>query len=539
MENLKAKIVEAYQCCKKSSLGVDLANLGSELKKLIPEFSPKTYGEERFAPLLQRFPESFNIIRDDSVAPPRYFAQLTSGQDNQIRNEKTSTLAQNKAEQDSGHGKSGIVAELRDDKRFGLIAESTPPSDLPNGRRLFFYNAISELDLHYIIMLYAAGKRDISVSYSLFPSTNKNNPYDIAGNVQCTSISLNMRKRMSLELRSWCFFPEQQAILESLASKEFTLPEEWSFSGDTQPHQILWSYLRHTFKKLQMEKIAKLEELYRRGQTNETFDSIHNVGIGYSPDYKLAAFNTGLVNYSYEPVIAVFEANDPYRYQPYKFKGFCIRGEKALGKEVQTEIFGELNRAKYFSAVSDCIYLDPEVEVQGNWAHIIVDGISRGRFPDEFIFDNCASALRALSINTETLGWDDLKRIADFIENEETKKTHNNIKGRLESALKLALKRVTWNFKTAIPVWYPKAQKINLLLPLALIDDRTPDVALVVEQIQQADGKGRTNINYTAHTIYTLDMAYNNSRLVCKPDSDWLVPQSISTQRQSDSFEDS
>lgn len=536
MENLKAKLIEAYNSCKQASLGVDIANLGNSLKKIMPEFHPKNYGEEKLAPLLQRLPETFHLTKDDSIHPPRYFAQLSSSTNS---NSSNSMISSKTATEQAGNAKLGMVAELRDEKRYGLITENNPPSDLPNGRRIFFYNQINELDLHYITMLYAAGKRDISVNYSLFPSSNKNNPYDIAGNVQCLEITQDMRKRMSLELRSWCFFQDQQTILETLASKKFTLPEEWSFSGDAQPHQILWSYLRHTFKKLQMEKIDRLEELYRRGQTAETFDTIHNVGIGYSPDYKLAAFNTGLVNYSYEPVIAVFEVNDPYRFQPYKFKGFCIRGEKTLGKEVQSEIFGELNRAKYFSAVSDCIYLDPEVEVQGNWAHIIIDGISRGRFPDEFIYDNCASALRALAINKDALDLDDLQKIAYFIDKEENKKTHNNIKGRLESALKLALKRVTWNFKTAIPVWYPKAQKISLLLPLALIDDRTPDVALVVEQIQQTDGKGRTNINYTAHTIYTLDMAYNNSRLVCKPDSDWLVPQSISAHRQSDNSDDS
>ena len=29
---------------------------------------------------------------------------------------------------------------------------------------------------------------------------------------------------------------------------------------------------------------------------------------------------------------------------------------------------------------------------------------------------------------------------------------------------------------------------------------------------------------YLASTVLTLDMAYNNARLVARPDSDWLTP---------------
>lgn len=55
--------------------------------------------------------------------------------------------------------------------------------------------------------------------------------------------------------------------------------------------------------------------------------------------------------------------------------------------------------------------------------------------------------------------------------------------------------------------------KIQLLLPLCLMSDNKPDIAIAV-----------TNRNncYQGHTCLTLDMAYNNTRPIAKPESDWL-----------------
>ncbi|MCH8297896.1 MAG: DUF3825 domain-containing protein [Chloroflexi bacterium] len=33
--------------------------------------------------------------------------------------------------------------------------------------------------------------------------------------------------------------------------------------------------------------------------------------------------------------------------------------------------------------------------------------------------------------------------------------------------------------------------------------------------------------NYLGHTVLPLDWAYKNARLICRPDSDWLVPETI------------
>ena len=57
-------------------------------------------------------------------------------------------------------------------------------------------------------------------------------------------------------------------------------------------------------------------------------------------------------------------------------------------------------------------------------------------------------------------------------------------------------------------------------MPLGLLSDDRPDVALVTE-LQQSR-------KYLAYTFLPLQWAYQNARLICRPDSDWLDPELIS-----------
>ena len=73
------------------------------------------------------------------------------------------------------------------------------------------------------------------------------------------------------------------------------------------------------------------------------------------------------------------------------------------------------------------------------------------------------------------------------------------------------IKKVTANYKMAIPQYYNG--KIQLLLPLCLMDSTTPDIAIAVTKQATC---------YQGHTCLTLDMAYNNARLIVRPQSNWL-----------------
>ena len=69
------------------------------------------------------------------------------------------------------------------------------------------------------------------------------------------------------------------------------------------------------------------------------------------------------------------------------------------------------------------------------------------------------------------------KKLADAIFEDDDWKQF--LTTRFSNALDIALSRVAWNYKTAIPVYYVKDHKMQLLLPLALEHKGTIDVALV------------------------------------------------------------
>ena len=90
---------------------------------------------------------------------------------------------------------------------------------------------------------------------------------------------------------------------------------------------------------------------------------------------------------------------------------------------------------------------------------------------------------------------------------------------RMGDAIELAIKRVRWNYKNAVPMFYPKRNKMCFLLPLCLIDDDKEDLALVVN---------KTPANkYEGVTILPLDWAYTDARVVARPNSEWLDVKKI------------
>lgn len=79
-------------------------------------------------------------------------------------------------------------------------------------------------------------------------------------------------------------------------------------------------------------------------------------------------------------------------------------------------------------------------------------------------------------------------------------------------------------------MYNPRTNRGSLLLPLALVDEKLVDLALVV--VRHLSG------SYQGETILPLYLAYSNSRLVSRPDSDWLNTDSIATLSYDDSDSD-
>jgi hypothetical protein len=120
--------------------------------------------------------------------------------------------------------------------------------------------------------------------------------------------------------------------------------------------------------------------------------------------------------------------------------------------------------------------------------------------------------------------------VKNFLKEKSSNKIVVGIRNRLKDAIEVAVKRIQWNFKTAIPMYFPRENKMSLLIPLSLIDDSNVDLVLVAAKMNAG--------GYRGMTILTLEQAYTSARLVSRPDSDWLIAKTISAEIDEDLQED-
>lgn len=173
-----------------------------------------------------------------------------------------------------------------------------------------------------------------------------------------------------------------------------------------------------------------------------------------------ALFNTGLFTKYYEPIYAYQSGTEISFLTAYELGGIGITERP--------------ERANYFEK-PELLLFDWHYAIDVRYPHILEDRENQKRIPKDVL---------------------------------ESK----NIVNTLDGAINKMKKKVSANYKLAIPQYYEG--KIQLLLPLCLADDNIPDLALVVT---------KTDKVYRGHTCLTLDMAYNNARLIAKPESNWLI----------------
>lgn len=339
---------------------------------------------------------------------------------------------------------------------------------------------------HKVPVLYARQKGATQ------PSTQVQRPQTTINRPRTTQIPNN--------LMQWAWMGDFRQVVSDL--KNLALKERWYYKVQNPafPFPILSKYLTYTFFRLSKEQ-GKIK-------TTDQY----------------AAFNTGLVNNLYEPIYALFEKNKVQGRQEWYFHEFCISGVGKAGKILASNFNPLPQRAHFFNNPAELIYDSNAPEPQLNWNHIILDNVSR--LPIEFLEENKPADF----LFRDTTGMNTVEKaeyfsqLANAIENDSKK--FRAIKNRFADSLSLALKRVQWNFKTAIPMYYPQNNKMSLLLPLSLLDDEVIDLALVTEKTQSEA--------YLGHTILPLDWAYSNARLVTRPDSDWLVAEKIETASTTD-----
>ncbi len=297
-------------------------------------------------------------------------------------------------------------------------------------------------------------------------------------------------------LEKFAYLGPWKLFLQQLKDK--ALPEIWDFKGSKSNYTILKNYIQYTFYHLKLED-----------------------KICISDDFKLAAFNTGLVDDHYEDIYACFVPNDDRYEIKWRFECFCTATSKGMGKQLVNKFNPLPQPASYFSRKEDLLF-DLEKELIPATEHIIYDNISR--LPVEFLRQqlyDCPPAVEILdSIEKEKNYARKIALYDPLLEMlEENSRLHNRINYRIKEAIDLARKKVRWNYKTALPCYFPTRNVMSLMLPLALVDDSRADVALVVELTPSG--------NYQGQTILTLQQAYIDSRLICRPNSEWLNTDDI------------
>jgi len=202
-----------------------------------------------------------------------------------------------------------------------------------------------------------------------------------------------------------------------------------------------------------------------------------------------------LSNKTYEQdVYAVFKKQDDICVgkPQWSFVGFGVKGEN-VNSEPYLTFFSPLPRKAKFAMKDEDFALfvyNCDLELHTNINHILEE--RENRLP---------------------------KIITDRVPNNITAEER---RGKLKDVIKQAVinaeKQIEWSWSAAVPQYCFTRKIIQLLIPLSLDDPKTVDVALAVE---------RENEVYTGRTILSLDMAYKNARLITRPHSDWLKPDSV------------
>lgn len=244
-----------------------------------------------------------------------------------------------------------------------------------------------------------------------------------------------------------------------------------TLAGMAQPDE--WTY-RHTSSDRPLPIL--------RNYVVYTFRRAHYQGrvleVSNSDGQRYAAFDTGLLTPHYERIFGFFIAQTRAEFpQPWFLQGFHRESDHRLMR------FEKLpERATYFDDPSDLLY-DSRLDLRVQYEHIVNDRVER--FPDS-------------------------------LQSDQRRRTE-----AVRQAVGHALFRVEQNYKTAIPQFHWDSRneddpgKLQLLLPLCLEDVSRADLALCVDKVGNV---------YRAATVLTLDMAYNNARLIARPDKEWLEP---------------
>lgn len=338
----------------------------------------------------------------------------------------------------------------------------------------------------------SAGKAPVFVNFKVDPEE---------GIYSIESVGLKSKNlRLILERDVYC--EDWDKTMQDLAKE--ALPENWGKPSQKGNRTIHYPLLHSYF--VMMYYVASIQGKIKKGEGN---------------GMKMYAFNTGLMNRQYEYIYACFEPTDRRKAeqkrirQGLRFIGFAEMGNGHPGKEM-AELFAEPpEKIRCYKSAEDLV-MDADYALNNYDLDInhILDRMYR--LPKAFLERVCYGDLECKKYIMKG----DYRRLKERM-TKEVPDLQEQFKIQLDAAVKNGLKRVAWNYKTAIPIYFPAKNEMSLIIPLALTYDinRRPHVDAAL-----AMSRSKISGRYQGATILTLDMAYTDSRQICKPDSDWLAP---------------
>lgn len=222
--------------------------------------------------------------------------------------------------------------------------------------------------------------------------------------------------------------------------------------------------------------------------------------IKFSTGNTYAAFNSGLLS---NKVTDVFIVGEVY---PQGWNGsgtFLISNPRVLkgGRtELKTYSFSSdvlsTDMVSFFRDLSHIVYdatIPIDVDDLDKLEHCIDDGIARNRFPNYYKEQ-----------------WENGYR--------------DDVIDKFKQAIARAEKIARRNYKYVVPQYRSKDACIQFLMPIYFSSNYTsaPDFALVLSKDTIDDSPF-----YRPETVLELSWAYNNARVLCKPDNTWLRPEEI------------
>lgn len=271
--------------------------------------------------------------------------------------------------------------------------------------------------------------------------------------------------------------------------------ETWKYAEAAQmgmrkktEYEILESYLRTVFAVL-------IQEHDKRG-------SLNYGKIRFSKDNNYALFNTGLLSKYATDVIVIGEVYPKNRTTNSRITlsnpVILKRGKSELREKGFDASDADVDMASFFNQVSQIVY-DATAEVDTDdiekLRHCIDEGIIRNRFP---------------------------QKCKEQYENGELEDLTDTFIKAIRRAERIARR----NYKYVVPQYRTTAtgNKIQFLMPIYMLSkyEEAPDFALVLSESIIGNQKF-----YKPETVLELAWAYNNARVICKPDDMWLNPARI------------